>query len=232
MMVEGTVRVVLGEYVLKMQYNQVKDPEKTEFELVEEKKNDAKGDTNSHLVTYKGLLEFENGIPIRCKGRGCFQVGEDMYTGFFTDSEILCCRLYSSGVLQFGGTVSIKSMESLYGLDFSDYALGGNGHYWKISDDWTKVEMDSQLDNTCPLFHHRFICIQGKDEKDPYILVVDKNDTVQYNLSNKDDKVQHDLSNKDDKVQYDLSNKTVTFAGTNVIEYSSLKSFSLPSLCE
>lgn len=209
-MVEGTVRVVFGEYVLKMQYNQVEDPKKTEYELVEEKQNDAKGGTDSQLVTYKGLLEFENGIPIRCKGRGCFQVGEDMYTGFFTDSEILCCRLYSSGVLQFGGTVSIKSMESLYGLDFSNYALGGNGHYWKISDDWTKVEMDSQLDNTCPLFHHRFICIQGEEGGDPYVLVVDK----------------------DDKVQYDLSNKTVTFAGTNVIPYSSLKSFSLPSLCE
>ena len=209
-MVEGTVRVVFGQYVLKMQYNQVEDPKKTEYELVEEKQNDAKGGTDSQLVTYKGLLEFENGIPIRCKGRGCFQVGEDMYTGFFTDSEILCCRLYSSGVLQFGGTVSIKSMESLYGLDFSNYALGGNGHYWKISDDWTKVEMDSQLDNTCPLFHHRFICIQGEEGGDPYVLVVDK----------------------DDKVQYDLSNKTVTFAGTNVIPYSSLKSFSLPSLCE
>lgn len=209
-MVEGTVRVVFGEYVLKMEYNQVKDPEKTEFELVEEKQDDAKGGINSHLVTYKGLLEFENGIPIRCKGRGCFQRGKARYDGFFSDNEILCCRVYSSGVLQFGGTVSIKSWTSLYGMKYNMHALGGNGHYLKISDDWTKVEVDSHFDDTCPLFHHRFICIQGKDEKDPYILVVDKNDTV----------------------QYDLSNKTVTFAGTNVIEYSSLKSFSLPSLCE
>ena len=209
-MVEGTVRVVLGEYVLKMQYNRVKDLNKTEFELVEEKQNDAKGGINSPLVTYKGLLEFENGIPIRCKGRGCFQRGKARYDGFFSDNEILCCRVYSSGVLQFGGTVSIKSWTSLYGMKYNMHALGGNGHYLKISDDWTKVEVDSHFDDTCPLFHHRFICIQGKDEKDPYILVVDKNDTV----------------------QYDLSNKTVTFAGTNVIEYSSLKSFSLPSLCE
>ena len=95
-------------------------------------------------------------------------------------------------------------------MKYKMHALGGNGNYLKFSDDWTKVEVDSHFDDTCPLFHHRFICIQGKDEEDPYILVVDKNDTV----------------------QYDLSNKTVTFAGTNVIEYSSLKSFSLPSLCE
>ena len=131
------------------------------------------------------------------------------YDGFFSDNEILCCRVYSSGVLQFGGTVSIKGWRKLFGMKYKMHALGGNGHYWIISDDWTKVEVDSHFDDTCPLFH-RFICIQGKDEKDPYILVVDKNDTV----------------------QYDLSNKTVTFAGTNVIEYSSLKSFSLPSLCE
>ena len=106
-------------------------------------------------------------------------------------------------------------------MKYKMHALGGNGNYLKISDDWTKVEVDSHFDDTCPLFHYRFICIQGKDEKDPYILVVNKNGTVQY-----------DLSNKNDTVQYDLSNKTVTFAGTNVIEYSSLKSFSLPSLCE
>lgn len=206
-MVKGTVRVILGEYMLSMEYEQKEKPEKEVYRLVGKRLNSNK---ENQIIMYEGGLEFECGIPIRCCGKGWLQDGNVKYEGFYTANVIECARLYKNAELSFCGTIAIKKMNKLYGWYKRGNKLGGEGKYWAMADDWSTVS-DSldNTDSTCPLFNHRYIYIKVKNEQDPYVLVVDAND----------------------EVQYDLKSKTVII-GNNKITYESLKTFSLPRIVD